>query len=202
MVVDPGGQGTAEQVQDGVRTAARALEDAGYEVEEVEPPSTELAAKTLLDMLNTPDTRVGWQMMSSLMPADTQRFMSAFIEVAGNPDPVTSMQSFMIRQSLLRAWGEFQERHPLIVAPIYTDIPFEVGTDLEDGRVAETIRGMRMALAVNALGLPAVALPVGIRDGLPQSVQVIGPRYREDLCLDAAAALEDRLGIITPIDPS
>jgi amidase len=121
--------------------------------------------------------------------------------VAGDPDPVTTVQSFMTRQSLLRAWGEFQEEHPLIVAPIFTDVPFEVGTDLGDGRVAETIRGMRMALAVSALGLPAVALPVGTGDGLPQSVQVIGPRYREDLCLDAAAALEDRLGIITPIDP-
>jgi amidase len=32
-------------------------------------------------------------------------------------------------------------------------------------------------------------------------VQVIGPRYREDLCLAAAAALEDRVGTITPIDP-
>jgi amidase len=46
-----------------------------------------------------------------------------------------------------------------------------------------------------------VALPVGIRDGLPQAVQVIGPRYREDLILEAAAAIEDRVGIITPIDP-
>jgi amidase len=60
---------------------------------------------------------------------------------------------------------------------------------------------MRMAIAVNALGLPAVAVPVGLGGGLPQAVQVIGPRYREDLCLDAAAALEDRVGIITPIDP-
>jgi amidase len=67
--------------------------------------------------------------------------------------------------------------------------------------VAETIHGMRMAIAVNALGLPAVALPVGIANGLPQAVQLIGPRYREDLCLDAAAAVEDRLGIITPIEP-
>jgi amidase len=32
-------------------------------------------------------------------------------------------------------------------------------------------------------------------------VQVIGPRYREDLCLDAAEAIEDQVGIITPIDP-
>lgn len=201
LVVDPAGHRTATQVQEGVRKAARALEDADYVVEEIEPPSIEVAAKIALDMLNTPDFRAGWQMISPLLPANTNQFLSAFYEVVGDPDPVTAMQCFMTRQSLLRAWGEFQEAHPLIVAPIYTDVPFAAGTDLDDGRVAETIRGMRMAISVNALGLPAVALPVGIGDGLPQSVQVIGPRYREDLCLDAAAALENRLGIITPIDP-
>jgi amidase len=201
LVIDPAGQGTARQVQQGVWKAARGLVDAGYAVDEVEPPSIDVAAKTLLDMLNTPDIRAGWQTMSPMMPADTQRFLSAFYEVAGDPDPATSIQSFITRQSLLRAWGEFQETHPLIVAPIFTDVPFEAGTDLADGRVAETIRGMRMAIAVNALGLPAVAVPVGIGDGLPQSVQVIAARYREDLCLDAAAALEDTFGIITPIDP-
>jgi amidase len=60
---------------------------------------------------------------------------------------------------------------------------------------------MPMALAVNALGLPAVAVPVGVADGLTQVVQVIGARYREDLCLQASAALEDRLGIFTPVEP-
>jgi amidase len=201
FVVDPVGERTAEQVREGVCKAAMALDDAGYAVEEAEPPSIDVAAKTLLDMLNTPDIRALWEMGSHLMPADTQRFLSAFYQVAGDPDPVATMHSFVVRQALLRAWGEFQETRPLIVAPIYTDIPFEAGTDLDDGRVAQTIRGMRMTMAVNALGLPAVALPVGIGDGLPQSVQVIGPRYREDLCLDAAAALEERVGIITPIDP-
>lgn len=76
-----------------------------------------------------------------------------------------------------------------------------MGKDRSPAEVAETVRNMRMAMAVNALGLPAVALPVGLGDGLPQVVQVIGPRYREDLCLDAASALEDKVGIITPIDP-
>ena len=137
-------------------------EDAGYAVEEVEPPSIEVAARSLLDMLYTPDIRAGWQRFSPLMPVDTRRFMSAFHEVTGDPDPVTTMQGFMVRQSLLRAWAEFQQEHPLIVAPICTDSPFEAGTDLDEGRVAATVRGLRMTLAVNALGLPAVALPVGV----------------------------------------
>jgi len=31
--------------------------------------------------------------------------------------------------------------------------------------------------------------------------RVIGPRYREDLCHEAAAVLEKVFGILTPIDP-
>jgi amidase len=200
LVVDPAGQGIAKQVQDGVRKAARALEDAGYAVEEVEPPSIEVAAKTWLDMLSA-DMRPALQIMSFPWGADTDRFVSALFELAPEPNPMTTPQNFVVRQSLLRAWGQFQEQHPLVVAPICNDVPFEVGKDLTTAGVAEILRGMRMAIAVNALGLPVVALPVGVGDGLPQAVQVIGPRYREDLCLDAAAALEDRVGIITPIDP-
>ena len=68
--------------------------------------------------------------------------------------------------------------------------------------MAEIVQGLCMTIAVNAFGLPAVALPVAIADDLPQSVQLIGPRYRRHLCLDAAAALGYSLGITTPIDPS
>jgi amidase len=79
--------------------------------------------------------------------------------------------------------------------------PFKAGTDLSQNRVAAEIHSLQMTTAVNALGLPVVALPVGIVDGLPQAVQVIGPRHREDLCLDAGQAIEASLDIITPIDP-
>ncbi|MEU7033058.1 hypothetical protein ABZ958_05155 [Streptomyces sp. NPDC046237] len=36
---------------------------------------------------------------------------------------------------------------------------------------------------------------------LPSGVQIIGRAFREDLCLAAAQEIEDRLGVLTPIDP-
>ena len=57
------------------------------------------------------------------------------------------------------------------------------------GELAEDLRTMRMAMAINALGLPAVAVPVGVGAGLPQVAQVIGPAYREAVCFDAAQAI-------------
>lgn len=200
VVVDPGRLGIAKAVQDGVRRAAAALADAGFAVEEIEPPSIVAAAKAALDILN-PEWRLFWQLMEPSADAETKRVMSALLESVGEADVLTTALSFMAREAILRAWSEFQEARPLIVAPISTDIPFKIGYDLTADAVTAIHQAMRMAHAVNTLGLPAVALPVGISDGLPQAVQVIGPRYREDLCLDAAAAIEERLGVVTPIDP-
>jgi hypothetical protein len=71
--------------------------------------SIDAAAKALLDMLNTPEIRATWDVMASMLPADTRRFFAAFYAEAGDTDSVATIQSFMTRQSLLRAWGEFQE---------------------------------------------------------------------------------------------
>jgi amidase len=137
----------------------------------------------------------------SSYPPDTRRVLAALLELARHPDQARAVLAYMTRQSLLRQWGRFQEEHPLIVAPVSTDVPFAAGKGYTTAEVAEIIHGLRMTTAVNGLGLPAVAVPVGIGEGLPQAVQVIGPRYREDLCLTAAAAIEDGVGTFTPIDP-
>jgi amidase len=133
--------------------------------------------------------------------ARTRQFVSALFAAAGEHHPAAVIESLMTRQSLQRSWGELQQTYPLIVAPVYTGLPFAAGTNLTTPEVAGIVGGMRMVLAVNVLGLPAVALSVGTAAGLPQSVQVIGPRYREDLYLGAAAAIEDGVGIVAPIDP-
>lgn len=201
LVSHPCRDEVAPQVAEGLARAAAALADAGYVVEEAEPPTIDLAARTLLQMLSTPDVLVMWQEAGALLPEETHHFLRDFYAAVGDTDPVATLRSFGTRQTLLSAWSAFLEDHPLILGPVSTDPPFAAGRDLDPGAVARTIRALRLTIAVNALGLPAVALPVGIGANLPQAVQLIGARYREDLCLDAAQALEERLGIITPIDP-
>jgi amidase len=51
------------------------------------------------------------------------------------------------------------------------------------------------------LGIPSVALPTGVADGLPTGVQVYADRWREDLCLAAAEVIEAALPGPAPIDP-
>ncbi|HEU5322794.1 MAG TPA: hypothetical protein VFX28_18455 [Methylomirabilota bacterium] len=66
----------------------------------------------------------------------------------------------------------------------------------DEARMGEVLRAQRLRVAVNGLGLPAVALPTGLAGGVPLGVQVIGPRYREDLVLDAMEAVESRAGSV------
>ena len=103
---------------------------------------------------------------------------------------------------LARQYSQFFERYPLILGPVSTEPPFTVGKDLASADDVWTIfRSMRLVVTVNLLGLPSAAVPVGVANGLPQGVQVMGSMFREDLCLDAAEAIEGALGVLTPIDP-
>jgi amidase len=200
LLVDPPGQRTSAQVADGVRKAAGALGAAGYQVEEVEPPEVARAARTWLDMLGA-ELRVMWPLMSPLVSDDANQFMNTFLGLYPPVGEAEHMQTFIARQALGRAWAEFQETYPLIVAPIATEPPFAVGADLNADGIGAIVASMPMVVAVNLLGLPAAAVPTGVGGGLPQVVQVIGPRFREDLCLAAAEAIEEACGIPTPIDP-
>jgi hypothetical protein len=57
----------------------------------------------------------------------------------------------------------------------------EIEASIGAGGMGEVCRArsMRLVVAMNLLGLPTAAVPVGVANGLPQGVQLIGPMYRE-----------------------
>ena len=176
VLPEPPGASTHPAIGATVRRAAQALDAAGYAVEEVRPPRYE-------DVLSC------W---SRLMVGD-------FTSVLGSlPQPMAE------RDGIARAWSIFMADWPLLLSPTWTQLPFEHGFDCATpvGGI-ETMQLMRPVLPANLLGLPSACVPAG-RDeptGLPIGVLITGRRFREDLCLDAAEAIEARLGPTTPIDP-
>ena len=56
-------------------------------------------------------------------------------------------------------------------------------------------------LAISVLGLPGLAVPTGLADGVPIGVQLVAGRFQEELCLAAGEIIEARQTLPTPIDP-
>ncbi len=201
LVVEPEGGGTDPDVADGVRRAGAALRDAGYEVDEVMPPLLEEAYLSwtawLLD-----DLRTIRPLLEMALSPDSLRFFEFGSALLDEPDVAKSAAVLQNRFEVAEAWSMFMEQYPLVVGPTWTQKPFVAGFDVADFEsAAEVLELIRFVLPANLLGLPAVCVPTGLGGGLPTGVQVIGRRFREDQCLDAAEAVETAMGVLTPIDP-
>ena len=100
------------------------------------------------------------------------------------------------------AWSAQCHATPVFIGPTWADLPCRHDADLDpQSGVETTLSRLQFITPGNLLGLPAVALPMGVADGLPTGVQVYAERWREDLCLEAAGVIEAAVGRITPIDP-
>jgi amidase len=139
-----------------------------------------------------------------LLGRDGATFFAAINNITTPLDAIGMSMMFMERDGIARAWSQFLAEYPLLLTPTWTQLPFEHGFDVATATgSAATIEMVRPVLPANLLGLPSACVPAG-RDqatGLPIGVLLTGPRFREDLCLDAAEIIETRLGLDTPIDP-
>jgi amidase len=202
LSVDPAGEGVDPDVAAGVRKAAEALRAAGYEVEEAEPPLI-AEGRDLFAQLITAELRITlYPLLKPVASADALRFLELSFECVPQLDYAGYITAFARRSAVARAWRQFHARYPLVLGPVVAMKPFSVGFDVAGAdEFNAIIQAFRLTGLVNMLGLPAAVVPVGVANGLPQAVQLIADRYREDLCLDAAEAIEARLGSITPIEP-
>lgn len=201
LVPEPVGGATDPGVADGVRAAGRALADAGYEVEEVEPPLLFEAYLAWAELMWS-SLDVEREQIEPFLGEGGRRFLELTDFHLPPATAVSLALMHQTRQRVARAWREFFTTRPLVVGPTWTQPPFAHGFDVADGAAAlEVVELFRFVLPANLMGLPVVCVPTGLAGGMPTGVQVIADRFREDLCLEAAGAIEAALGTLTPIDP-
>jgi amidase len=202
IIVDPMGQGVHEQVASGVEHAAESLGAAGYQTEHAEPATLADAVEVWINILV-------FEVFAGLEPA-VKDFCGAALKQtferyhAVFPDWSAEKYrlAFGERRRVLRDWMGFFQHYSVIVAPVSTNPPQVIDFDIATPEsTAENVKAMRMVVAINALGLPSVVVPVGVKDGLPQVVQVIGAPFEEMRCLEVAEAIEKKVQAMTPIEP-
>jgi amidase len=200
VVRDPLGAGIDPHVRAGIDRAADWLADAGYQVVDAEPPQIGEATAAWVSAIFA-DVNTIWPHMEPVAGEGVRAFIDACREtgVFKPVDQAAQLAAWIAVYQLGAAWGQFLDQHPIMLSPVSCERPWLVGDDIT--RVGEIANSMRMVLPVNILGLPGCAVPVGADEGLPQGVQLIGARFREDLLLDAAQAIEDRAPVLTPIQP-
>ena len=183
-----------------VREAGAALMDAGWHVEEVLPPDLARVTEIWAHVLSNDFAELIPE-LTPIMSKEAIRLLQGVVE-RYDPAQMSNMELYKERRRLMREWSNFFGDYPLIVGPTWTDLPFHHDADIDaDNGVDVTVDRLRFISPGNVLGLPSVALPTGIADAMPCSVQVYAERWREDLCLAGAAAIEARLGRLCPIDP-
>jgi amidase len=197
VVRDPLGAGVDPEVADGIARAAASLSDAGWDVVDIEAPLLEEAAVLWRRLSCT-------AMLISLDPAalgaplgaSATRFLRDSTAAAKPYDSAAEYAQAWARRAVIAArWRRLQYEVPLILGPVSTARMREPDYDLGGSAPADQAwQDLRLTVAANFLGLPALAVPTGLSaDGMPSGVQLIGPMFGEHVALAAAGDVEERL---------
>lgn len=195
---DDFGFGMHPAVATALDNAALALSDAGYAIEDIEPPLAkeigEVGYRTLLSEVREllgPDIR---KYGSTEINAIFDEYYRQFPPYEGTE----FLRMLAKRTYYARRWALFLNDYPLVLTPFLLKSFFSPGRDAEGAEgVQDALGCSHWSFIMNFLGLPAGNLPTHIAEtenGLsPIGVQIAGRRWREDLIVDAMQAIEARI---------
>jgi amidase len=191
------------EVSAALDTARDALHDAGYMVEEVDPP---LVREAGIDGYRALMGEMSAMMGDAIRAAGSETINAIFDEYFRQFPPFEGAEllaAMARRTHYARAWSEFLETYPLVLTPFLLRPFFSPGRDAEgaDG-VHEALGMSHYSFAMNFTGLPAGNLPTRLAEQSegpkPIGVQIVSRRWREDLIVDAMEAIEARVGQMAP----
>jgi amidase len=171
------------------------LRDAGYEVVETEPPSIMDPARGWFSVLLTDIKATLGPTVDQHGSEDIGRIFDWYYEMGTILDLDSYRTGLADKVRMARNWNAFLDSYPLILTPFlmrplypwnYDTFGLEQTKDLWDASV--------YSYGINYVGLPAGFVPVDLVENLPAGVQLVGRRFREDVILDAMAAIEQRAG--------
>ena len=180
-----------------IEKAGSILSDNGWQVEEVEAPEVERVYEIWGTVLNNGLLEV---LPDEMFKPETAEYLNRFGEPFIN-NGINLDEALIERRRLRRLWSSFLTDYSVCIGPTWSNLPWPIDTDLDPEKGYAVLRESFIFIAPgNCLGLPSVALPMGVADGIPTGIQIYSELYREDLCLLASEIIEKERDCPTPID--
>jgi amidase len=200
---------TDPAVLDAVMQAAHWLEDAGYIIEQAVPPRFLEAAASFWSLLMTeeraasPEERAASSRgIEQFGDSAVKRARASTRAYAVALDFDNYIKTLAARTTILREWLLFFQQYPLLLMPVSWQRPVPIDSDQHgDEPMRRLIDSLRPLLAPSVLGLPGLAVPTGMVDGVPLGVQLVASRFQEAICLRAGEVIESRAGMTEPVEP-
>ena len=182
-----------------IEKAGSILSKNGWLVEEVEAPEVERVVEIWGTVLNNGLLEA---LPDELFKPETAEYLHRFSEPFIT-NGINLEEALIERRRLRRLWSSFLTEYTVCIGPTWSNLPWPINTDLDPDKGDTVLKESFIFIAPgNCLGIPSVALPMGVVDGLPTGIQVYSELYREDLCLLAAEIIEKERDCPTPIDPT
>ena len=204
LCLRPDGLAIEPPIETALRDAAERLRDAGWTVEEVDalPPLAAASAAQIVLWLAD-----GYE---SMMTAARREGDPGAIAVLAGQAAVgrhMTLQRFadalVQRATITRDWQLFLQRYAVVLLPASGELPFADALDLQGpDAYARVWRAQMPMIGLPLTGLPAVSVATGMTNDVPLGVQLVAGRFREDLCLAAAEAIEARGVPSMPAEPA
>jgi Asp-tRNA(Asn)/Glu-tRNA(Gln) amidotransferase A subunit family amidase len=202
---DDGVVPVTKDTRQAIEKAARALADAGVEVEGDTPPAlaegsrlwVELFSQVSIDQLRQTyrgrEDEAGPKVSQFLAQA-----VEASAELADKIEVVERRARAIVERTHLRErLLRWMKKTPLILAPVGSVPAFEHGAQrvTVERESISVFRAFSYSQTFNVFGLPSAVVPVGqSAEGLPIGVQIVGRPLAEQSVLAAASVIEEALG--------
>ncbi len=196
----PGFDLPAETVAE-IRRAGELLAADGWSVQEVVPPELDRVNQIWNYIIAADMDEQSLQEATAVLTPQLAAIHRQIVDRIASA-PLSNADVHAERSRLCRLWSDFFGAYPVAIGPTWTCLPWPINSDLDPETGLDTTLGTAHFISPgNVLGLPSVALPTGVADGLATGVQVYADRWREDLCLAAAELIEAASPMPTPINP-
>ncbi|MGB5865846.1 MAG: amidase family protein [Sulfitobacter sp.] len=203
LCVAPEGMQTHPLVEAVLRDAAARLKDAGWRIEEVPSPPFRAPARCQAQLWLAEMARGAQDAFAQENDPDANHVLAEMHKLTPVPDLNEVLDAMQARVGFLREWQTFLATYPVLVCPVSAEPPFPDLLDLED--FPRVMEAQLTQVGLPLMGLPGISVFTGFGQSdvgpVPLGAQLIGARYREDILLDAAEAIEARgeaIRIVTP----